>query len=410
MGIERRDMEIDRDVSQFLQKSRSAAPAELRDFFSKFEELYDKKLWHQLTLVIFEFVRVPASAPFLVPLHDEFIVDWLKKMNQLSLIQYVSIATRTIADAPKALAFVQAHIDRLRDQPAHQDAYTLALCESARLKLASGDLPACKADLDLAEKGLEEPGVQFGEPAIPSNFYRVAADYHKAKADFPKYYKNALLFLSTVDVADLGAPERMERGYDLAISALLGEGIYNFGELLRDVTKLQFPQIMHQILDSLQGTPADWLRQLLLCFNRGDNDMFERISKSTEFLKTPLLVSNLPFLNQKLCLMALMELIFKRDKVERSCLSFQVVSKDTRVPVDEVEHLIMKALSLGLIKGSIDEIERTVSITWVQPRVLDMAQLASVRDRLTAWSLNVKEKVNRLETEEGADEVFIKQL
>jgi hypothetical protein len=30
--------------------------------------------------------------------------------------------------------------------------------------------------------------------------------------------------------------------------------------------------------------------------------------------------------------------------------------------LDEVEHLVMKALSLGLIKGHIDEIDQTVSV------------------------------------------------
>jgi hypothetical protein len=36
-------MDVDRDVTAFLQKSRASAPAELKDFFTKFEELYDKK-------------------------------------------------------------------------------------------------------------------------------------------------------------------------------------------------------------------------------------------------------------------------------------------------------------------------------------------------------------------------------
>lgn len=38
----------------------------------------------------------------------------------------------------------------------------------------------------------------------------------------------------------------------------------------------------------------------------------------------------------------------------------------------------MKALSLGLVKGSIDEVERKVHMTWVQPRVLDRDQVMSI--------------------------------
>jgi 26S proteasome regulatory subunit N9 len=35
----------------------------------------------------------------------------------------------------------------------------------------------------------------------------------------------------------------------------------------------------------------------------------------------------------------------------------------------------MKALSLDLVRGSIDEIEHKIYITWVQPRVLDGEQV-----------------------------------
>lgn len=35
----------------------------------------------------------------------------------------------------------------------------------------------------------------------------------------------------------------------------------------------------------------------------------------------------------------------------------------------------MKALSVGLIKGNIDEVDQKVQMTWVQPRVLDVQQV-----------------------------------
>ena len=41
----------------------------------------------------------------------------------------------------------------------------------------------------------------------------------------------------------------------------------------------------------------------------------------------------------------------------------------------------MKALSLGLVRGFIDQVDEKVYMTWVQPRVLDLSQ---VRDYLMA--------------------------
>ena len=43
--------------------------------------------------------------------------------------------------------------------------------------------------------------------------------------------------------------------------------------------------------------------------------------------------------------------------------------------VHQVELLVMKALSLGLVTCHIDEVEQRVHMTWVQPRVLDLEQV-----------------------------------
>jgi hypothetical protein len=44
-------------------------------------------------------------------------------------------------------------------------------------------------------------------------------------------------------------------------------------------------------------------------------------------------------------------------------------------PPAQVELLVMKALSVGLVRGSIDEVDKRVHMTWVQPRVLDLQQV-----------------------------------
>lgn len=61
--------------------------------------------------------------------------------------------------------------------------------------------------------------------------------------------------------------------------------------------------------------------------------------------------------------MTLVECVFKRSKEQRICIQFAALSKECRVPSTEVEHLVMKALSLGLIKGQIDEVDQTVQVS-----------------------------------------------
>ena len=193
--------------------------------------------------------------------------------------------------------------------------------------------------------------------------------------DYSQYYKNALLYLACVQLDELSQAERAERAHDLALCALLGETIYNFGELL-----------MHPVLEALKGTSHEWLGQLLFAFNAGDIGRFDALS--SQFTKYPLLAQNMQFVRQKLCLMALIELVFKRPGDGRR-ISFATVAQETRLPHDEVEHLLMKGLSLKLIKGKIDQVDQVIQVDWVQPRVLDKKQIESLREQISKWQNRV---------------------
>ena len=79
-------------------------------------------------------------------------------------------------------------------------------------------------------------------------------------------------------------------------------------------------------------------------------------------------------------------------------MTFSTISQETKVRPDEIEHLIMKALSLGLLRGTIDQVDEVAQITWVQPKVLDMKQIGNMRERLLDWDSNVNQLGNWIET------------
>lgn len=45
----------------------------------------------------------------------------------------------------------------------------------------------------------------------------------------------------------------------------------------------------------------------------------------------------------------------------------------------------MRAMSLKLVKGEMDEVARLVHVSWVQPRVLESSQLTRLAERLGEW-------------------------
>jgi 26S proteasome regulatory subunit N9 len=51
------------------------------------------------------------------------------------------------------------------------------------------------------------------------------------------------------------------------------------------------------------------------------------------------------------------------------------VSEICQVEAADVELLVMKAMSLDLIRGCIDEVAQTVQVDWVKPRYLNKGHL-----------------------------------
>ena len=202
------------------------------------------------------------------------------------------------------------------------------------------------------------------------------------KEDFASYYRNALRYLACIDLNTLGPAEQRRRAEDLGVAALLSTSIYNFGELL-----------LHPILDALRepgpGTKdVTWLRTLLFAFNRGDLVAFERLIPSIN--SHPLLRQHLDQLRQKIHLAALTEAVFRRPPHQRA-MSFRTVAEETKVRQDDIEHLVMKALSLGLLRGTIDQVDEIAHITWVEPKVLDMKQIRGMHGRLRDWDSSVSQ-------------------
>merc|ERR1712228_97811 len=201
------------------------------------------------------------------------------------------------------------------------------------------------------------------------------------------FYSTSLKYLGCTDLEDLSKEEQAKHAFFLALAAILGDKVYNFGELLA-----------HKVLDSLKGTENAWLTDLLFVFNSGDVTKFRAMKP--QWSTQPDLAVNEGLLFEKVCLMCLMEMTFRREATARQ-IAFGEIATATTLPVDQVEMLIMKALSQGLVRGRIDEVEQNVSLTWVQPRVLDKQQLVTMTKKIESWCMSVHNMEVLIENKAG---------
>lgn len=285
----------------------------------------------------------------------------------MEIILYV---IRQITDPNDAITFLEKTKEKVKSSDE-----AVILCKTAIgcLKLEINDLATTKKLIEEVEEMLNNlPGVT----SVHGRFYDLSSKYYRFVGNHALYYKDALRYLGCIDIKDLSETEKQERAFTLGLAGLLGEGVYNFGELL-----------MHPVLESLRNTDKQWLIETLCGFNSGNVIKFKSLKSA--WGQQPDLAAHEVKLMQKIQLLCVMEMTFTRPTNNRQ-LSFQEIAQRAQIPASEVEPLMMKALSVGLIKGSIDEVDQTVQMTWVQPRVLDLHQIKGMNERLDLWCKDVK--------------------
>lgn len=358
------------DVPAYLRKKQNEEGTRMDEsgWWSEFDALYNKRLWHQLTVRLLAFVKRPElTAAEAAGIYENFIADFETKMNPLMLVEIIAHVLRFETNPAAALASLQQLKEKVKT---NQDASVLCSILAARIKLDQNDLPGVKAILEEIGPIVDE---ETGVTPVHGRYFKLSSDYHLLMGNHNEYYREALRYLGCTKLADENPLDLKNRAFALALAALLGDAVFNFGELLQ-----------HPIIESLhKETP--WLVDLLNAFNSGDLAKYEQLSP--QWRKQPDLHSHELQLRKKITLLALMEMTFKSST---GVLTFQEIATQTHLPLPEVELLVMKALSLELVKGTIDEVDQMVHLTWVQPRVLDKQQIISLRGKLDDWCRNVQ--------------------
>ena len=73
-------------VHELLTNQREKSSEELEHYYLQFEDLWERKLWHELTVALLEFYELPESTPHRIVLFETFVSTFAEKVNQLRLV------------------------------------------------------------------------------------------------------------------------------------------------------------------------------------------------------------------------------------------------------------------------------------------------------------------------------------
>ncbi|XP_058515663.1 uncharacterized protein LOC131479061 [Ochotona princeps] len=250
-------------------------------------------------------------------------------------------------------------------------------------------------------------------PVAQAAFHRAAATLAKAQDKYADFYHQAMMFLAYTPAASIPENERVGLAYEVAIAALVAPDIFNFGELLQQAL----------VISSLQLPEHRWLYDLVDAFHCGSMAKYDdTCNRFGHQIQSTALAAHMPALRRKISISALLRLAFTHsaagaataataaegpDSSNPLCavennttrtagsdlkpmaarsLSFQAVASTCKVALDEVELLVMSAMSKQLLRGSIDQVNREVNISWVRPALLlDETGMACLQERLLRW-------------------------
>lgn len=325
-------------------------------------ELYQKRLWHELTERMMSLDSAGISAVW-----SGISLFW-EKLNQTKLVLLAMKATE-VQESSTAFVF----LDNLMITDG-QACLLLKIAKSAQY-LRIGCTQEAQVLLEEAQKQVDRESNL--ESVIYSHLYKNLAHLFKLKNNPELFYKYSLQYLAYTPQSEVKDPEDL--AYRLAISVLLAENIYNLGELLH------LP-----VLKSLENSKNAWLYQLIHDCNEGK---IREIEKKSETFPDELKVVGFV---RKCRILAMLEFIFVSNQ---RVLGFRQIAEVMNVHENEAELLVMKAMALGLIKGEIDEVDKIVSISWLQPRVLDKARISHLNSRLTEWKSTINQVLVHLENQ-----------
>jgi 26S proteasome regulatory subunit N9 len=105
-------------------------------------------------------------------------------------------------------------------------------------------------------------------------------------------------------------------------------------------------------------------------------------------------------------IISLLELLFEVEKDDRS-LKFERIARHCQLEKNDVELMLMKAMSLQLIKGNIDEMEEVIHVSWILPRYLSRGHLEIMVRKLQDWENKMDHVIKLVE---GQSEELLQNL
>lgn len=372
-----------------LQASMSFDP-ETASTLELAKEQYRRKWWHELSQSLLKIVRHPNVRSITPDIHKCILMQIRLEISPETYVKLLYVTVAVLSAQPKteeedpradALGILEGAGAAMLGQGNQQMFHSIQAIR-ALLLLVDGPSVEAKRLLDKVAEHVDTLQTHEVESVLHAFLAKGRARLHELSGNYTDFYKTAFDMVTYSDAAGIPVDqtELDAIAYKVAIAALLSPSLHNFGRLLT------YPRF----IDCLSAGRDAWLVSLVRQCNSGDVLAFEQTLLQTAVQQSGDLGVAVSRLKQKVRLMALLHLLFHTPASART-FTFDQLAGRCMVDVGNVELLLLNALALHLIEGTIDGLAGTIEITWVYPRVMEPDDISALARRVKEWRAVVKQ-------------------
>ena len=307
-----------------------------------------------------------------------FVANYAMRMNPVDLVKIASrIGMSSGCDGVSSVVFLEKYVKQIE---VSKDALILfRILKAQVLLMKQNNVREARLEVDSVQDLLNDPiWVHSVSGTVRGSFHAVAAELFLALGNNDlEFYSHLVKFLTYTDYREIPQHVLLKTTKQAGVIALIHPEINDFGDLLS--------------LPAFGGSM--WITDFLRAIHQGDFDKFEAAIKlhQAELSKNSDLLSKIDSsLRRKLTMIALAELAAFKTPEKNRRLRFDTIASHCRVPVTEVETLIMTTMGTGLITGVIDEVESAVVVTSVKPRMLNIERIGLLQSRIQGWAVRAE--------------------
>jgi len=368
-------MTDDSSIVEYLTSQKEQGGPDVAKLFETFLSLWKEKLWYQLSLKLIEFMKHPpnSSGYYLAEFYKRFVCHVGKYMRPLFFTKVAIECNRS--DFTTTNTFLEEFpFNNKLDKEAElyvqiEQAHVFLVCEEEKTKGKEQCLKLLKKSQLTLQKN------QTFDDLVHANYYRVLLQYDKIMKNHTSYYHNAFKYMAyTKKESQITEEEKIILAKDLAIAGLSSGEIFCLDELLSSSLWLSMKTNRHIVIYD----------EILIAVNTGNITQFKTICQKKSLPQVLADQNAISVLEKKICVTALMDLVFNLP-MDRRTISFDEVSKRCEILEDQVEPMVMHALSKNLVGGMIDQVKRSIHFTHVMPRNLGLQRVKNMTTKMNTW-------------------------